>query len=134
MCGACVIIRNDKGEIVVARTIPLQDVTTPRHFEILVISCGIQLPLKLGFFQLELELDAQKVVQAILYGKENLAIDGHLLDRVKTMLQQFSMVSCSYVCHECNQVAHELATFAAKHQVFCAWEENFPSFGFSFPD
>lgn len=70
-----------------ARTISLQGVTTPRHAEILAIS---------------LELDVQEVMHAILNGKENLAIDGHMLDGVKAMLRKFSMVTCSYVPRDCN--------------------------------
>ncbi|XP_061993443.1 uncharacterized protein LOC133711323 [Rosa rugosa] len=82
--GAGVVIRNNRGEIAVARTIPLFGVTTPRHAEILAISCRLQLALEQGYSALELESDAQAIIQAIQTYEENLAIDGHLVESDQT--------------------------------------------------
>lgn len=56
--SAVVVIRNDKGEIAVAKIIHLSGITTPRHAEILMISWGLQVALERGFLHLELETDS----------------------------------------------------------------------------
>ena len=85
--GAGVVIRNDKGEVAVASTIPLYGVTTPRHAGILAISYGLQLTSERGFICLELESNAMMIVNAIQDGEESLATDGHLLDGIKTLMR-----------------------------------------------
>lgn len=62
-----------------ARTIPLNGISSPRHAEILAISLGLQLALEFGFLHLVLELDAQAVVNSIYDPEENLAVDGPYL-------------------------------------------------------
>lgn len=72
------------------------------------LTCLIKLALDFGFLHLELETDTLAVVNAIFDGEESLAVVWRLLDGIKALMRQFSLVR-SYIPRECNKVVHRLS-------------------------
>ncbi|XP_034207191.1 uncharacterized protein LOC117621041 [Prunus dulcis] len=86
--GIGAVIRNEKGEVMVATALPLHTATSPKHAEIMALQFGLNFAWDAGFSSILVESDSQAVVNNLNTDEESFAPKGHLIDDIKRSLQQ----------------------------------------------
>ncbi|ONI15824.1 hypothetical protein PRUPE_3G063400 [Prunus persica] len=102
--GIGAVIRNEKGEVMVATALPLHTATSPKHAEIMALQFGLNFAWDAGFSSILVESDSQTVVNNLNTDEESFAPKGHLIDDVKRSLQQLENATVSFIPSGCNQV------------------------------
>ncbi|KAI5337026.1 hypothetical protein L3X38_016295 [Prunus dulcis] len=125
--GIGAVIRNEKGEVMVATALPLHTATSPKHAEIMAPQFGLNFAWDAGFSSILVESDSQAVVNNLNTDEESFAPKGHLIDDIKRSLQQLENVTVSFIPSGCNQVVHILAKHALNCNSIVTRVEGFPS-------
>ncbi|KAI5313850.1 hypothetical protein L3X38_043026 [Prunus dulcis] len=124
--GIGTVVRNDKGEVMVAMAFSLASATSSKHAEIMAFLFGMKFARDAGFSSILIESDSQGVVNDVKDGEDSWASDGHLIDDIKRSLQHFEDVILSFSPRGVNQVAHFLAKHALNCNTMVTWIEEVP--------
>ncbi|XP_062005750.1 uncharacterized protein LOC133722914 [Rosa rugosa] len=122
------VLRNDRGEMMLAVSKGMQGRFTPKATELFAAILGLQACIETGFqsSSLMLEMDALEVIRDLHEEEDNMSMEGALIEEVKTLFRIFSPVICTCTPRKCNQVAHTLARKAFLFPTFQAWVEDGP--------
>ncbi|XP_024164232.1 uncharacterized protein LOC112171254 [Rosa chinensis] len=114
VCGLGVVFRDNVGLLKGAMAVPQVGNLPPRSVEALALLHGLRFALHLGYTSLEVEGDALSVVNALEDSSNDLSVEGHIIEEVKSLVQLFHVCSGHFVKREGNNVAHRLAKEAMK--------------------
>ncbi|XP_057443219.1 uncharacterized protein LOC130735137 [Lotus japonicus] len=104
--GLGVVIRNQFGNVVAARTKKLRAAHGPDYAEARAIMLGLQVALKCGYFSVRLKSDCLGVVQSILQKRSNSSYFGVLLKQIINLGSQFGVFNICHIGRNANRVAH----------------------------
>ncbi|PRQ40144.1 putative ribonuclease H-like domain, reverse transcriptase zinc-binding domain-containing protein [Rosa chinensis] len=127
LSGLGAMLRNDRGEMMLAVSKGMQGRFTPKATELFAAILGLQACIEAGFqSSLMLEMDALEVIRDLPEEEDNMSMEGVLIEEVKIFFCFFSSVICTYTSRNCNQVAHILVRKALLFPAFQAWVEDGP--------
>ncbi|XP_050238375.1 uncharacterized protein LOC126687864 [Mercurialis annua] len=110
--GLGVIIRNEKGEVMVSAGRKMANVRSIAIGESLAILYGLHIALVCEFQMVEVESDALSVIQAIQKGKADPTHQGLVIDDILDFIPSFTSISFVYIPRVNNKTAHSLAKWA----------------------
>ncbi|KAF5455283.1 hypothetical protein F2P56_024878 [Juglans regia] len=126
--GVGVVLRDDKGKLVMATSKIENEVDNPSTIELLALLRGLQLVVYLGFSKLVVESDCMLLVQELKNEQDSLLANDNLIMEAKSLLQHFQEVEVQYVHRMRNEVAHRLARYAWNVDNISMWWEHLPTF------
>ena len=92
----------------------------------LAASTAVQFASELGFSNIALEGDSHVLMQAIIYDRPFLSLDGSLIDDLRFNARCFNQLHYSHIRREGNMVAHRLARYTLNVLEFVVWMEDVP--------
>ncbi|KAF5454638.1 hypothetical protein F2P56_024287 [Juglans regia] len=95
--GLGVVLRDDKGKLVMAASKIENEVENPSTIELLALLRGLQLIVHLGFSKLLVESDCMFLVQELNNEQDSLSVDGNLIMEAKRLLKHFQEVEVQHV-------------------------------------
>ena len=107
--GLGVILRDNAGNLIAAKCLTRRGHVEPAAAEAMAALEATQLCRDMGYEQIHFMRDAKTVVDAVNLGVPNWSRTGHLINDIRTKLQELSHWKLSYVSREMNRPAHELA-------------------------
>lgn len=122
--GIGVVIRDDKGKLLVACSKQIPAGINAHHIKALTTMEAFRLALDTGFQHVLLEGDALMIVQAIKNPNTNLSSVGHILEGIKSLCGSFASCFILHVRREGNGVAHRLAKDAYLVDSHRIWMED----------
>ncbi|XP_019198406.1 PREDICTED: uncharacterized protein LOC109192287 [Ipomoea nil] len=120
------VLRDDCGQFVAASSIPGEGASSPKEAEAMAIREALSWTKRINLHNVQIECDAQLVVQSLNHVQEVSSCDLVLLD-VIDMLRSLTGVAISYVNRTANSVAHNLAREACSMSVRQEWVSTPPS-------
>ena len=124
--GFGVVIRNDKGEVMVALSARGPPVTDSEEAEVLAGRKALEFALDSGFSEVVLEGDNVGVMRSIQSKGANNSSLGHIYGDIHCLEAGFRVWSVSYVKRTANSVAHSLAKYARQVVDEQVWLEESP--------
>ena len=107
--GFGAIIRNDKGEVMVAMTTSGPKVITSDEAEMLACRRALEFVVDASFSRLIIEGDNVNVIQAISSPLANNSLIGNVVDDIHHLIQGLQWASICCIRRGGNNVAHALA-------------------------
>ncbi|KAK6126674.1 hypothetical protein DH2020_039582 [Rehmannia glutinosa] len=107
--GIAMVVRDDNGEFVVARTVVFQGLYEVREAEAIGIREALSWTKNLGFQQLIIETDAKYVVDGLVSLEPGISEFDNILKECQILLQSEPAFSVTFVHRNGNRVAHALA-------------------------
>ncbi|KAF5476857.1 hypothetical protein F2P56_003549 [Juglans regia] len=95
--GMGVVLRDDKGKLVMAASKIENAVENPSTIELLALLRGLQLIVHLGFSKLDVESDCILQVQELNNKQDSLSADDSLIMEAKSLLKHFQEVEVQHV-------------------------------------
>ncbi|KAF5472027.1 hypothetical protein F2P56_008777 [Juglans regia] len=126
--GKGVIIRDEKGEVIVAFSGARGNVDQPVIAEGLTLRKALELCSDLGLNKVTCERDAQNIVKAVYTLDEDLYYYGSIIEDSKSFLCTWSNWTVQYTQRNTNTVAHNLVKAAIHSNVEKVWIEEAPTF------
>ncbi|XP_075659148.1 uncharacterized protein LOC142629034 [Castanea sativa] len=126
-----VAIRDCKGQVVAALSLPLQAYYSVELTEIFAIEQGVLLAQELQLPQVIVESDSLATIQA-LNEKATESTFGHLIQGILRVCDSFESYHFKHLSRSYNAVAHELAQYARRTGNYQIWKGAAPSFVLSF--
>ncbi|XP_059451232.1 uncharacterized protein LOC132182040 [Corylus avellana] len=120
--GCAVVIRDHRGQLIVAKCFSRKGCPSPLTAEALAALMAVQLSKERGFQPVHLEGDAKSVVNAITCAGADRSRLGHVLDDLKMEVQSIPHWKMSFIKCEGNNAAHVLAKHASQHVLDKTWE------------
>ncbi|XP_042974784.1 uncharacterized protein LOC122306423 [Carya illinoinensis] len=128
VAGVGVVLRNHKGEVIVACSKVEKEVSSAEFIEAVALLRGLQLCVQWGIPKLMLETDCLILVNALNGNSECLTDFAFILQDIRRLMAAFQEVKVVHVNHLGNQVAHLLARHAWLIDDICMWWDFCPSF------
>lgn len=119
------IVRDSKGEMILAASIKEQVLQDPKIVECLAILRGLQLCFHLGISCLSIESDCQLIVNQLQSSDCSSYFLGNILLDIKS---PFNRCNIQFIYRNINQAAHRLARFARNIEHIVLWYETPPEF------
>lgn len=107
-----IVVRNDFGQFVIAKTLKKERVENETRAELLALREGAKFAFEYGFERVILEGDLVKTMDLVRSGKPNLSKKGRIVEDIRCYLNGIPhslFVSCFF---SANQVAHILAIWS----------------------
>ncbi|XP_062005935.1 uncharacterized protein LOC133723122 [Rosa rugosa] len=114
LCGLGIVFRDYNGSLQGAVAVPQVGNLPPRSVEALALLHGLRFAAHVGFSNIEIEGDALSIINASQDSSEDLCLEDHIIDEVKSLVQSLSICSSHFVRREDNKIAHRLAKEALK--------------------
>jgi hypothetical protein len=124
--GVRVVGRDSFGKVCVAFVKSQKFITDPTTVEAMVAWQMAEIYVRMGFFEVILEVDLMEVVQALNQEDCSWGRYGSLINEAKLLLQQVYRWKVSHVTRTANEVAHRLAKFALFLGEERLWCEEYP--------
>ncbi|XP_042972972.1 uncharacterized protein LOC122304773 [Carya illinoinensis] len=124
--GIGAILRDSKGEVLMAASKKEHEVRDATSIEMLAIFRGLQLTAHLGIQHLIIESDALTLVQELQKPKPSMALVGNVIRDTKELMSLFHMCEVRYTMRSCNEAAHKLARHAWHVSNINLWWGSFP--------
>jgi ribonuclease HI len=122
-----VIIRDEKGRVVVAMSRTRQGLLEPTTGEALGAFQATRLIMELGLQNIILEEDAKQIVEAINSTTSKWSRFEHLVDNTQRLLCSLSRWKCVFIHWEANEAAHRLAKAAVTDISDIIWRGEIPN-------
>ena len=103
--GVGAILRDDEGRVLAAVSKTLRFCYEPVAGEAVAALYAAEFTRDLGFYDVDFEGDSLQIVNAIRNNDENCSRYGHVIDDIKTVLEQFRSWRVSRVRRICNSAA-----------------------------
>ncbi|KAK3230053.1 hypothetical protein Dsin_001934 [Dipteronia sinensis] len=119
--GAGLVIRNDRGLIIVAAALSFNGNVPVDIAEAKAVLEGLLIAIDLVIFPLCIESDAYGVVG--LCNEVNISngdID-NVISEMVSLEVRYTDVSIVHISRDCNRLAHSLAKFAISNGCYCVW-------------
>ncbi|XP_041004081.1 uncharacterized protein LOC121249435 [Juglans microcarpa x Juglans regia] len=126
--GVGVVLRDDKGKLVMPASKIENEVENPSTIELVALLRGLQLIVHLGFSKLVVESDCMLLVQELNKEQDFLSADGNLIIEAKSLLKHFQEVEVQHVHRMGNEVAQSLARYTWNVDNISMWWEHVPTF------
>ncbi|KAK6116072.1 hypothetical protein DH2020_008341 [Rehmannia glutinosa] len=124
LTGIGVVLRNDQGEFIVARTIYFPGIYAIREAEAISVREALSWLHDLGIRQVVVETDAKYVVDSLTSHEFGISEYDFVIQECRAFLQSEPEVSAKFVRRNANMVAHELAKGSFSFDSPSVW--NFP--------
>lgn len=124
--GAGAVIRNERGEFMVAMTSSIPGAGSSDHVEAMAGLMALDVALSIGLNRIVLEGDAIRIIQAILSTDEDLSPIGTIIKDIKLKVRSFVDFTATHVKRDANTAAHRAARFALSSRDFSVWMEEPP--------
>ena len=121
-----VIIRNDRGQVMVALSSKGLAVTNSKEAEVLACRQAMEFALDVGFSDLIVEGDDSNVIRSIVSAQIDWSHLGNLYDDIRCLAGRLRHVEFRGIRHITNEVAHSLARFARHLSEDIVWLEDSP--------
>ena len=121
---AGVIVRDNKGDLIGALTMPVLFRQSVAKLEALACQRAVQFALEIGLTQVVVEGDSVTVIEALKNGMGQFASYGNILDDIRFQSTCFQYVEFSYTSRVCNSVADVLAKKASSSVGLQVWLED----------
>ncbi|GMJ10884.1 hypothetical protein like AT2G04420 [Hibiscus trionum] len=121
-----IVIRNDKGEIMVAATYLKYPIANLEHAEALACEQALILAQELGFRRVEVEGDSLGVVTKLKNWEAYKGFLSTLYRNIQRRGNSFDYLCFSYACREKNGVAHALTRITLPSDEPMVWIEEAP--------
>ncbi|XP_073284608.1 uncharacterized protein [Primulina huaijiensis] len=129
--GVGVIVRDDKGMVLMARAGCLEGVLTPYLAELLAVREGIILAYHLQWTNIIVNTDARNVVESIRHPNA-LAHEASIISFIRRLMLQTSGLTITFCRRFANKAAHELASFGLRNLVDVDYKDCSPFYLSSF--
>ncbi|KAF5450596.1 hypothetical protein F2P56_030930 [Juglans regia] len=110
--GVGVVVRDNKGKLVMAASKMGNEVDDPTTIELMALLRGLQLCVHLGFSKIVVESDCMLMVQELKDDQDSFSTNVNLIKEAKSLLQHFQEVEIQHVHCMGNEVAHRLACYS----------------------
>ncbi|KAF5478058.1 hypothetical protein F2P56_004648, partial [Juglans regia] len=110
--GVGVILRDDKGEVILSACKKENDINDHLEIELIAILRGLQICLPLGIPQLVIESDSLLLVDEIQNDKAPRSLHGNLVTQIKQLMQRLQKCFIQHSGRLGNSVAHGMARHA----------------------
>lgn len=107
--GIGLVARDSKGEMIMARTVRLNEVLDPDMVEVMAIKEALSWMKNKTWQNIIVESDCLVAVQAVRSKVPMISPFGLIVEECRKMLQDQNTVSLSFIKRSANMVAHELA-------------------------
>ena len=124
--GFGAIIRNDKGEVMVAMSAGGPPVSSSEEAELLTCRKAVEFATDAGFTKLVIEGDNSNVMKALSSSLADRSLLGNVVDDVRHLVCGMQWVSFSCIRRGVNWVAHVLAQHARNISKDVFWMEDSP--------
>lgn len=125
MSRSGVIIRNARGEVMVAATKVHMNVRNSDMAEALAVIDGARVAIDAGLLPFELEFDSIRIFHLLQRQQEDRSEVGFLIDSLLTEVQLSDAISFNFTTlREGNRVVHELACKAVADFISDVWMES----------
>ena len=124
--GLGVIIRNHQKEVTASLSQRIPFPHPIEALEALTTRAIFQLPIDLGFLEMDVEGDLTTIVQALTLIEPSYTLYDHIINDTKIASQHFLSVQFMHVKRDGNKVAHSLAKRARNSKLFQVWMESIP--------
>ncbi|XP_030969947.1 uncharacterized protein LOC115990240 [Quercus lobata] len=124
--GVGVIIRNDRGQVMVALSSKGLAVTNSKEAEVLACRQAMEFVLDAGFSDLIMEGDDSNVIRSIVSAQIDWSHLGNLYDDIRCLAGRLRHVEFRGIRRITNEVAHSLARFARHLSEDIVWLEDSP--------
>ncbi|KAL3507666.1 hypothetical protein ACH5RR_033048 [Cinchona calisaya] len=124
--GIGLVFRGYQGEIQVKMVDRAPGAIDAEYTESLAFVMGLKFAKDFGISHCILEGDAVNVVNRINSKKPDLSVSGSVMEGIRNMLSEFTMVNLTYVKRQCNSTAHLAAqlSLAANGSQFVNFPKN----------
>ncbi|KAF5479796.1 hypothetical protein F2P56_000588 [Juglans regia] len=126
--GAGIIVRDEKGEALVAMCDQKTNVDSPVIAECFALRMAVELCGELNIHKAVFEGDARTIIEAVQSVKEENSVFGSLIDDIKFLFQNRLDWKIQFAYRERNIVAHTLAKSAIDLLEKTIWIEEVPDF------
>lgn len=120
------VIRNYKGEVMLAMTQKINCSPSPELAEAWAILRGISVAIEAGFSSIILEGDAKYILADLCSEEDLLTCYGHILEDALLLKSAFQSFTVSTVRRLANEVAHLLAKMSKFMDGSYVWMEDVP--------
>jgi hypothetical protein len=124
--GIGVVVRDSKGDIVVARSLTKYGFVEPLAGEIMAACVAVSLCLEMQGQVIIFEGDALQVVIAVNSEEQNWSRNGHLIGDMTMLLQSIPQYRCCHVY--ANNASHNLAKVAIYQIIDHTWKYVIPDY------
>ncbi|XP_059461774.1 uncharacterized protein LOC132190739 [Corylus avellana] len=118
-----VVIRDQRGQLIVAKCMSRQGHLTPLAAEAYTALMATKQCKAMGLQNIHFEGDAKAVVDAVNSAEEDRSKVGHIIEDIKSEVQSFVRWKMTFIRREGNNVAHVLAKYASHHALNNTWQE-----------
>ena len=120
------IIRNEKGEVMVAMIAKGLEVSCSEEVEFLACRKAIEFAIDASFSELVIEGDNSFVMKAVLALQDDYSLLGNVIRDIHHLVRNLQWVRIEFTRRGQNRVAHELAQFARNIGQDLFWTEDVP--------
>ncbi|XP_042954609.1 uncharacterized protein LOC122291024 [Carya illinoinensis] len=124
--GVGVILRDEKGKVILAACHKEPEFSDPMEVELLAILRGLQICVPLGINDLIVETDSMLSVRALTTEGESMSPHGNLIYSILGLSKQLPKVIFQHVGREHNAAADGLAKMARFVEDLTIWWESIP--------
>ncbi|MBA0680160.1 hypothetical protein Goari_011873 [Gossypium aridum] len=121
------IIRNEKGEVMGSGITLHSNILDVGLAEAVACYQGLLFAKEMGFVNVEVEGDAQIVIEKIIQGEDGRADLDSVIADIKAFKSSFHHISFKHVRREANQVAHIIAKEGHSRSENTFWIEDIPA-------
>uniref|UniRef100_A0A7N2M6W5 RNase H type-1 domain-containing protein n=1 Tax=Quercus lobata TaxID=97700 RepID=A0A7N2M6W5_QUELO len=121
-----VIIRNEKDEVMGAKSAKGPWVTDSLEAEALACRTALEFAVDIGLSDIVIEGDCVQVINAIKADRGNLSQLGHVIEDIQVLISGLRWVKVRWVKRSANLVAHSLAWYAKNISNDVIWLEDDP--------
>jgi ribonuclease HI len=124
--GAGVVVRDSTGAVLAMLCTTKNSINSPAVAETVGAWAAVELATRMGFQRVIFEGDALEIIQVLNREGESWAINGQMLNEIKSALMQNQGWCVQYVSRVANGIAHNLARLAFTYGEVREWRTDFP--------
>ncbi|XP_012458080.1 uncharacterized protein LOC105778872 [Gossypium raimondii] len=123
--GVGVVLRDFEGFVVGAAALKLPVVANTATVKAIVAVKAIETTIGMGFSYVIFEGDARVIMKGLISKEEDFSEIVPILDKAKSLLQQFDKFHINHTRQEGNKAAHELTKFSSTLDNDLYWIEDY---------
>jgi ribonuclease HI len=125
--GEGVVLRDEKGEGILAVAQFLPQVTDPSMAKVVALWKAVQICGELGYTKVVFEGNSLLITESLNQCFPCLKNYGQIIEDTRVVLKSFHFFTVQHVKRGANQAAHMLATLALSQLINCIWRGACPS-------